>query len=84
MKVSFLESWELESKVLIERSRQVYNTVRPHRAPGYRAPASGVRQPIVSVSSPPLANEPPSRGGGGEKVADVESGGYSLRVWRMA
>jgi len=29
----------LEAKVLIERWRQAYNTVQPHRALGYRPPA---------------------------------------------
>jgi len=30
----------LEAKVLIERWRQEYNTVRPHSSLGYRPPAS--------------------------------------------
>jgi len=36
----------LEAKVLIERWRQTYNTVRPHSALGYRPPAPEARQPV--------------------------------------
>jgi transposase InsO family protein len=34
----------LEAKVLIERWRQDYNTVRPHSALGYRPPAPEARR----------------------------------------
>ncbi len=54
----------LEAKVLIERWRQHYNTVRPHSALGYRAPAPaaiavpkiscGGSAPTPPASSPPL------------------------------
>ncbi len=40
----------LEAKVLIERWRQHYNTVRPHSALGYRPPA-----PETIVAGPPSA-----------------------------
>ena len=35
----------LEAKVLIERWRRMYNTVRPHSSLGYRAPAPEATQP---------------------------------------
>ena len=35
----------LEAKVLIERWRKVYNTVRPHSSLGYRPPAPESRRP---------------------------------------
>ena len=34
-----------EAKILIERWRREYNTVRPHSAPGYRPPAPEAVQP---------------------------------------
>ena len=37
----------LEAKVLIERWRQHYNTIRPHGAPGYRPPAPEARRPCA-------------------------------------
>ena len=37
----------LEAKVLIERWRQHYNTVRPHSALGYRPPAPEARHGAV-------------------------------------
>ncbi len=37
----------LEAKVLIERWRQHYNTIRPHSALGYRPPAPEARQPCA-------------------------------------
>jgi len=37
----------LEAKVLIERWRQHYNTLRPHSALGYRPPAPEARQPCA-------------------------------------
>jgi hypothetical protein len=39
----------LEAKVLIERWRQTYNTVRPHSSLGYRAPALEVTSPVRSL-----------------------------------
>ena len=36
----------LEAKVLIERWRRVYNTVRPHSSLGYRPPGPGVAPPL--------------------------------------
>ena len=45
----------LEAKVLIERWRQQYNTVRPHSALGYRPPAPKALQPcVVATAAPPL------------------------------
>ena len=35
----------IEAKVLIERWRQHYNTIRPHSALGYRPPAPEAWQP---------------------------------------
>ena len=35
-----------EAKVLIERWRRAYNTVRPHSALGYRPPASEAVRPV--------------------------------------
>ncbi len=43
----------LEAKVLIERWRQAYNTVRPHSALGYRPPAPEARQPCAAASAAP-------------------------------
>ncbi len=45
----------LEAKVLIERWKRHYNTVRPHGSLGYRAPAPEARQPLHFVpAAPPL------------------------------
>ena len=45
----------LEAKVLIERWRHHYNTVRPHGSLGYRPPAPEAIQPLSSVTAtPPL------------------------------
>ena len=41
----------LEAKVLIERWRQEYNTLRPHSALGYRPPAPESRPPHKSTSA---------------------------------
>ena len=41
----------LEAKVLIERWRQHYNTVRPHSALGHRPPAPEARQPCAVASA---------------------------------
>ena len=44
----------LEAKVLIERWRQHYNTIRPHSALGYRPPAPETLQPcVVATAAPP-------------------------------
>ena len=43
----------LEAKVLIERWRQAYNTVRPHSSLGYRAPAPEATQPCSFASATP-------------------------------
>jgi transposase InsO family protein len=43
----------LEAKVLIERWRQHYNTVRPHSALGYRPPTPEARQPCAVASATP-------------------------------
>ena len=41
----------LEAKVLIERWRREYNTVRPHSSLGYRPPAPEATQPWSSASA---------------------------------
>jgi transposase InsO family protein len=41
----------LEAKVLIERWRQEYNTIRPHSSLGYRAPAPEAIQPWSGASA---------------------------------
>ena len=47
----------LEAKVLIERWRREYNTIRPHSALGYRPPAPETRRPCLFVpATPPLTN----------------------------
>jgi transposase InsO family protein len=43
----------LEAKVLIERWRRVYNTIRPHSSLGYRAPAPEATQPCSLASATP-------------------------------
>ena len=43
----------LEAKVLVERWRQTYNSVRPHSSLGYRAPAPESLQPCSFVSATP-------------------------------
>ncbi len=57
----------LEAKVLIERWRQHYNTVRPHSALGYRPPApAAIAVPSISCEgaapTPPASSPPPNRG----------------------
>ncbi len=42
----------LEAKVLIERWRIEYNTIRPHSALGYRSPAPEAVVPLSSGSAP--------------------------------
>lgn len=49
----------LEARVLIERWREHYNTVRPHSALGYRAPA-----PETIAAGPPSAPGGPAAGSG--------------------
>ena len=39
----------LEAKVLIERWRRAYNTVRPHSSLGYRPPARRRSSPVRSL-----------------------------------
>ena len=41
----------LEAKVLIERWRVEYNTVRPHSSLGYRAPAPETILPLTACSA---------------------------------
>jgi putative transposase len=41
----------LEAKVLIERWRQEYNTIRPHSSLGYRPPAPEATQPWSATSA---------------------------------
>lgn len=43
----------LEAKILIERWRKHYNTVRPHSSLGYRAPAPEAIQPCSLASATP-------------------------------
>ena len=42
----------LEAKVLTERWRKEYNTIRPHSSLGYRPPAPAAVQPAVSGATP--------------------------------
>ncbi len=44
---------QLEAKVLIERWRKVYNTLRPHSSLGYRPPAPESRRPCSLASATP-------------------------------
>lgn len=53
----------LEAKVLIERWRKVYNTVRPHSSLGYRPPAPESRRPC------PLGSATPHQADRGEPLA---------------
>ena len=51
-----------EAKILIERWRREYNTVRPHSALGYRPPAPDAISPALCsglIMSPALAHYPP-------------------------
>jgi transposase InsO family protein len=43
----------LEAKVLIERWRRAYNTIRPHSSLGYRPPAPEATQPCSFASATP-------------------------------
>ena len=47
----------LEAKVLIERWRRHYNTVRPYGSLGYRPPAPEAIQPLHSASAMPQLRE---------------------------
>jgi putative transposase len=47
----------LEAKVLIERWRRHYNTVRPHSSLGYRAPTPEAIQPAPIASATPQRSE---------------------------
>ena len=47
----------LEAKVLIERWRRHYNTVRPHGSLGYRPPAPEATQPLYFVPATPPRSE---------------------------
>ena len=47
----------LEAKVLIERWRRHYNTVRPHGSLGYRPPAPDATQPLHFVPATPPRSE---------------------------
>jgi putative transposase len=53
----------LEAKVLIERWRKAYNTVRPHSSLGYRPPAQAAHRPC------PLASATPQQADRGEPLA---------------
>jgi len=55
----------LEAKVLIERWRKVYNTVRPHSSLGYRPPAPESRRPC------PLASATPQQADRGDPLAGL-------------
>jgi transposase InsO family protein len=57
----------LEAKVLIERWRRGYNTLRPHRSLGYRPPAPESRHPC------PLASAPPQPADSGDPLAGLPS-----------
>jgi transposase InsO family protein len=71
----------LEAKVLIERWRQAYNTVRPHSALGYRPPAPEARQPCAAASATP---QRPHRAGLSEgeflKKTGISLGGRSATI----
>lgn len=47
----------LEAKVLIERWRRHYNTVRPHGSLGYQPPVPEALQPLYFVSAAPPLHE---------------------------
>ena len=55
----------LEAKVLIERWRKDYNTVRPHRSLAYRPPAPESRRPC------PLASATPQQADRGDPLAGL-------------
>ena len=48
----------LEAKVLIERWRRLYNTVRPHGSLGYRPPAPEATRPVGLLPATPPATQP--------------------------
>jgi transposase InsO family protein len=55
----------LEAKVLIERWRKAYNTVRPHSSLGCRPPAPESRRPC------PLASATPHQADRGDPLASL-------------
>jgi transposase len=55
----------LEAKVLIERWRKAYNTVRPHSSLGYRPPAPESRRPC------PLGSATPHQANRGDPLAGL-------------
>ena len=74
----------LEAKVLIERWRQHYNTIRPHSALGYRPPAPpGVASPCVRMAYASANARGWSIGGQNPNLrTGVIHGGRS--IWRAA
>ena len=49
-----------EAQIMIEKWRVVYNTLRPHLAPGYRPPAPAAFAPqLAALRSPTAPCEPP-------------------------
>ncbi len=64
-----------EAKVLIERWRQHYNTVRPHSALGYQPPAPGAIAippiPCEGSAPTPPASSPPLKRGQHELIGSV-------------
>jgi putative transposase len=57
----------LEAKVLVERWRRHYNTVRPHSSLGYRPPAPEAIQPLSLASATPQR----AKGAGQEKLQTI-------------
>ncbi len=64
----------MEAKVLIERWRREYNTVRPHSALGYRPPAPEVREPAI-----PAPGSASLRDGYALPGGATDAGGYGPR-----
>ena len=66
----------LEAKVLIERWRVRYNTVRPHSSLGYRPPAPEAIVPWTPAFGASLARPGPyGRGGRGTNIVSGITGG---------
>ena len=57
----------LEAKVLVERWRRHYNTVRPHSSLGYQPPAPEAIQPLSLASATPQR----AKGAGQEKLQTI-------------
>jgi putative transposase len=57
----------LEAKVLVERWRRYYNTVRPHSSLGYQPPAPEASQPLSLASATPQR----AKGAGQEKLQTI-------------